>query len=217
MMMLLPKGSSSLRVSMGSHGSEGRASPSDRCRMVFRVSLTSRLPSRKTSRRVSFMGSPLPSVIVTNWPFFFSRVSLPVLDFLPGSVIGSLTTSTPSPLTLANEHLKAHFRVSRCIFCSRAPPLPNTKLSAAQPPFFMARSTCSRVLMSMPSPWITLMQSASLKCPVEVSVVPNLLSNFSSTRSTTPGRSPLSGRTTKVPSRFSICSLRSVPQYCSHA
>mmetsp|Transcript_63214 Transcript_63214/g.165747 ORF Transcript_63214/g.165747 Transcript_63214/m.165747 type:complete len:218 (+) Transcript_63214:658-1311(+) len=190
-----------------------------RFRMSAKLSSMSNLPSLKTSTRASLAGSPLPSVTVVhlvaplgNFSPESSRVSRPFFDFLPGSVIGSLTTSTFSPLIMAYEHLKAHFCVSRCNFCRSAPPLPKARLSAAQPAFVMARRIMSKELMSMPSPWITRMHGGKSLWPVDVSVVPNLPANLSKTSNTIFGSSPLSGRTTKKPSRFSIISLSSVPQ-----
>mmetsp|Transcript_102421 Transcript_102421/g.330452 ORF Transcript_102421/g.330452 Transcript_102421/m.330452 type:complete len:229 (-) Transcript_102421:2621-3307(-) len=195
-----------------------------RFRMSAKLSSMSNLPSLKTSTRASLAGSPLPSVTVVhlvaplgNFSPESSKVSRPFLDFLPGSVIGSLTTSTFSPLIMAYEHLKAHFCVSRCSFCSRAPPLPKARLSAAQPAAVMVLRIISRVLMSMPSPWMTRICGGNSLWPVGVFDVPNLPANFSSTSSTILGSSPLSGRTTRMPSRFKIMSLSSVPQYCSQA
>ena len=45
----------------------------------------------------------------------------------------SLKTSRAWPFTVISEHLKAHLKVSRLSFCSKAPPLPKTMLSAAKP------------------------------------------------------------------------------------
>ena len=45
----------------------------------------------------------------------------------------SLKTSRAWPFTVISEHLKAHLKVSRFSFCSKAPPLPKTMLSAAKP------------------------------------------------------------------------------------
>mmetsp|Transcript_104622 Transcript_104622/g.300780 ORF Transcript_104622/g.300780 Transcript_104622/m.300780 type:complete len:217 (-) Transcript_104622:582-1232(-) len=195
----------------------GASSQLDRFRMSAKPSSTRSFPSLKTSTNLSFAGSPLPSVTVVHFPSSHSKVKRPFLDFLPGSVIGSFTTSTPTPFTHTYEHLNAHFCVSRCSFCSSAPPLPKARLSAAQPASVIAIKIMSKDLMSMPSPWITRMQGGNSLWPVEVMLDPNLPSNFSSTSSTMPGSSPLSGRTTKTPSRASIIALSSVPQYFSHA
>jgi len=82
-----------------------------RFRMSAKLSSMSSLPSLKTSTRMSLAGSPLPSVTVVhlvhlvaplgNFSPESSKVSRPFLDFLPGSVIGSLTTSTFFPLIMA--------------------------------------------------------------------------------------------------------------------
>mmetsp|Transcript_59888 Transcript_59888/g.139531 ORF Transcript_59888/g.139531 Transcript_59888/m.139531 type:complete len:211 (-) Transcript_59888:993-1625(-) len=183
-----------------------------RLRTVSSVSSTSSSPFLKTSTSSSSSSLPAPSVTVVHAPFFNSNVRRPFFDFLPGSVIGSLTTSTPWPFTFAKEHLKAHFCVSRCIFCSKAPPLPKAKLSAAQPFAAISLRTISSEAISMPSPWMTRMQGGRSLWPVLVCWGVNLLPSFSNTWMTMPGSSPLSGRTTRTPSRFSIMSLSSFPQ-----
>mmetsp|Transcript_89202 Transcript_89202/g.257164 ORF Transcript_89202/g.257164 Transcript_89202/m.257164 type:complete len:252 (-) Transcript_89202:472-1227(-) len=189
----------------------------ERSRTCARVSFTRSAPSLNTVTKRSLEGSPWPPVMVVSFPSRTSRVNLPCFDFLPGSVIGSLTTLTPAPSTKACEHLKAHFCVSRCSFCSKAPPLPKAKLSAAQPLSFMAWRIISRLVMSMPSPWMTRMYGGNNLCPVDVFVEPNLPSSVWRTCSTVPGNSPLSGRTTSTPSRRSMVPFNSVPQYCAQA
>mmetsp|Transcript_80016 Transcript_80016/g.244637 ORF Transcript_80016/g.244637 Transcript_80016/m.244637 type:complete len:202 (+) Transcript_80016:578-1183(+) len=133
-------------------------SPFERARIVLKSWSIKILPSLNTSTSSSFVSSPLPSVTVAHSPSpVSSNVKRPFLDFLPGSVIGSLTTSRAWPPTSAYEHLNAHFCVSRWSFCNNAPPLPKARLSAAHPFFFISSKITSKLLISIPSPWMTRM------------------------------------------------------------
>mmetsp|Transcript_30880 Transcript_30880/g.80616 ORF Transcript_30880/g.80616 Transcript_30880/m.80616 type:complete len:248 (+) Transcript_30880:753-1496(+) len=180
-----------------------------------------RTPLRKTSTMTSLLGSPLPSVTVVSLPSGpGSSVSLPFFDCLPLSVMGSLKTSVLEPsFFVISEHLNAHFCVSRCIFCSKAPPEPNTRFSAAQPFAAAAVRISPSDSYEMPSPWMSRMYGGSSLCPVAVVVTSSskALPRRSRSWGTITGGSPESGRTTRRPLRVRIFSFSALPHRFVHA
>mmetsp|Transcript_75137 Transcript_75137/g.125270 ORF Transcript_75137/g.125270 Transcript_75137/m.125270 type:complete len:200 (+) Transcript_75137:420-1019(+) len=170
------------------------------------------VPFSKTVTSKSSAGEPSPSVSVTIVSPCLTSLSCPFLDCFPLSVIGSLKTSRGLPSTTASQHLKAHFCVSRFIFCSSAPPEPNATLAAAQPLSIIACKMTGMVSYETPSPWIRRIVGGNSLWPVSVVVVPNFSPRISSSSHTITGGSPESGRTTSRPSRFLMRSISSVPQ-----
>mmetsp|Transcript_13387 Transcript_13387/g.53705 ORF Transcript_13387/g.53705 Transcript_13387/m.53705 type:complete len:210 (+) Transcript_13387:813-1442(+) len=112
----------------------GRASSGPKsasARTLARSHSLTRAPSTKTSTSTSSSRGPL--TVVSAPSSVLTSASLPFLEILPLSVMGSLKTSRSTPSTTTAEHLKAHFCVSRLSFCSSPPPEPKARLSADQP------------------------------------------------------------------------------------